>query len=101
MNANYMRGRRAEYAAKKLLESWGATVIRAAGSKGPYDLIAVREPDKVLGVQIKATSSKTVARGLLKAFKPKTWEHFDEQLWVLLAGKWYRSTDWGNTNLWD
>lgn len=40
MNSNYRRGVRAEYRIKKLLESTGYTVIRAAGSHGHFDLVA-------------------------------------------------------------
>jgi hypothetical protein len=101
MNANYLRGRRAEYAAKKILESWGYTVIRAAGSKGPYDLVGIDEGiQEVRALQIKATSSPEAARALLKAFRPLSWDGFRTELWVLLKGKWYRSTDWGATDLW-
>ena len=39
MNASH-KGRRAEHRARTLLEAAGFTVCRAAGSKGPADLIA-------------------------------------------------------------
>lgn len=39
---NYRRGQRAEWKARDLLLEQGAiTVIRAAGSKGPIDLVAI------------------------------------------------------------
>jgi Holliday junction resolvase len=40
-NKNYEKGRKAEYEAKKHLIMQGFVVTRAAGSKGPWDLIAV------------------------------------------------------------
>lgn len=39
-NANYRRGRAAEYRIKKLLESTGYTVSRSAGSHGAIDIVA-------------------------------------------------------------
>jgi len=38
--SNYRRGRAGEYRAKAALERAGFCVIRAAGSKGPADLVA-------------------------------------------------------------
>ena len=38
--ANYRRGYRAELAARRELEAQGFAVIRAAASKGPFDLVA-------------------------------------------------------------
>src|SRR5262245_57930602 len=38
--ANYRKGRRLEHRARKLLEDAGFSVVRAAGSKGPADLVA-------------------------------------------------------------
>ena len=38
--SGYAKGRRAEYRAKRILESAGYTVTRAASSKGAADLIA-------------------------------------------------------------
>ena len=42
-NANYQRGRAAEYRVKAKLEKAGFTVFRTAGSKSPCDLIAISE----------------------------------------------------------
>lgn len=50
--ANYRRGYRAELAAKKELEAQGFTVLRAAGSKGPFDLVAFNK-DVVRFIQVK------------------------------------------------
>ena len=53
MSANYRKGRRLEYAARDALRAQGYIVIRAAGSKGPVDLIAIGHRQVRL-VQVKA-----------------------------------------------
>lgn len=40
-NNNYKRGRRLEYSVKDNLERLGYVTVRAAGSKGPADIIAM------------------------------------------------------------
>lgn len=50
--AKYKVGYRAEIRARKLLESWGFTVVRAAASKGPFDLLAF-DQTKMMLVQVK------------------------------------------------
>ena len=40
--SRYRSGRDFEHAVKHLLERAGFTVTRAAGSKGPWDLVAVK-----------------------------------------------------------
>ena len=41
MNKNYNSGRKFEYRVKKHLEKKGYYVMRSAGSKSPFDLIAI------------------------------------------------------------
>lgn len=42
MSSQYLKGRKAEYFAKRVLKDLGAEiVVRSAGSKSPYDLIAI------------------------------------------------------------
>jgi predicted RNA binding protein YcfA (HicA-like mRNA interferase family) len=41
---NYTRGRAKEYRVAKRLRAQGWTVLRTAGSHGPFDLIAIKEP---------------------------------------------------------
>lgn len=52
VNKNYNRGRAFEYRVKKHLEKKGYFVVRSAGSKSPFDLVAisrrVRYPDIML-----------------------------------------------------
>jgi len=52
MNKSYRRGYAFENSLKKKLEAKGFYVIRSAGSKGVFDLIAVRN-GKVYGIQCK------------------------------------------------
>lgn len=42
MATNYCRGRNLEYRVKELFEKAGYVVVRAAGSKGVADLVAIR-----------------------------------------------------------
>ncbi|RDV82328.1 hypothetical protein [Ammonifex thiophilus] len=52
MGRNYRRGYLAELRAKGELEKEGYLVLRTAGSKGPFDLVAVRK-DGVRLIQVK------------------------------------------------
>jgi len=51
MNPRYTKGRRNEYKAKKILEAKGYQVFRSAGSKGPFDLLALGK--YVIPIQVK------------------------------------------------
>lgn len=51
----YKRGVKKENIARKELEERGYTVIRAAGSHGPFDLIAWKE-NEVRAIQVKRTA---------------------------------------------
>ena len=46
MNKNYVSGRRFEYRVKDYLEKKGYYVMRSAGSKSPFDLIAIQTKGK-------------------------------------------------------
>jgi len=48
------KGRNLENRAKKLLEACGYLVIRSAASKGPFDLVAIKERGVVRLIQVKA-----------------------------------------------
>lgn len=52
MNTNYKRGANAERELKKMLEADGAFVVRAAGSHGPFDVVAFRD-GFIYGYQVK------------------------------------------------
>lgn len=52
MTSNYDRGRALEYRARDALRADGYLVVRAAGSKGPADLLAFK-PGQTLAVSCK------------------------------------------------
>ena len=56
----YSAGRRLEYLARDELRRRGYVVIRAAGSKGPVDLVAIGA-DVVLAIQVKAEGQSIAA----------------------------------------
>lgn len=56
MTTPYQKGVRAEYLLANELREQGWTVIRSAGSKGPADLVAWKEPDIRL-IQVKRCCS--------------------------------------------
>jgi len=94
MNRNYNRGRAYEYKAKKALEQQGWTVIRAAGSHGPYDLIAFKEGQRVRCIQIKATKVAAGIRLLERRFSDQFEENapegaFERELWTWHKAKWH------------
>lgn len=64
--ANYRRGYRAELAAATELKRDGYAVIRAAGSKGPFDLVAF-DAKTIRFVQVKRVRNGN--GGLAKAAK--------------------------------
>jgi Holliday junction resolvase len=69
-NTNYLRGRRFEWKRKKAWEKRGYTVIRAAGSKGPWDLVAVREHAPVELIQCKLVKTRAQAKKWLSLNPP-------------------------------
>lgn len=93
VTTNYQRGRAYEYKAKKALEELGYTVIRSAGSHGPWDVIACKEGEKVRCIQIKRTKSLPGLRRLLSTFVPVHNGHQDfhyvHELWVWYDARWY------------
>lgn len=94
MATHYSRGRSYEYKAKTELESEGYTVIRAAGSHGPYDLVAFKGNQPVRCIQIKRTKVDGGVRALFNKFKPTggySDTHYVEELWVWYNGGWHKS----------
>jgi len=51
-NKRYVRGRNFEYRVKKYFEAKGYFVVRSAGSKGVFDLIAITDGE-IIGIQCK------------------------------------------------
>ena len=94
MNTKYNRGRRAEWLAKQDLQTEGYTVVRAAGSKGSWDLIAVHLDHPVVRlIQVKSVKDpkqiKTEIKKFMAALPLPRREHFTQELWVYIRGKWH------------
>jgi Holliday junction resolvase len=83
----YIKGRQREHILKRKLERAGWLVVRSAGSKGVFDLIAIK--DVTLGLQVKGAkpSKQELARiaqaikgraiiGLVAILKGRTWFFF-------------------------
>ena len=67
--------------ARKLLESSGFRVIRSAGSKGPFDLIAVSD-NLVIFIQVKSEAYIPKAeKDELKAFPIPPWARKEVWWW--------------------
>ena len=79
---NYISGRRLEYKAKEELEKNKYVVIRASGSHGVFDLIAIRH-DIIRLIQIKKTRKKVSygkeIEGISKLDVPKSCR---KELWI-------------------
>lgn len=68
MSKGYIKGRQREHNLKRKLERAGWLVVRSAGSKGVFDLIAIK--DVTLGLQIKgAKPSKQELTRIAQATK--------------------------------
>lgn len=107
-NSNYNRGRAYEYKAKKELEVEGYSVIRAAGSHGPWDLVAIpRDASRpVRCIQIKVTKVPAAIKLLVSKFtdslhayeeaaqptQRETNGSFVCELWVWHSAKWNKFT---------
>ena len=68
-NKNYRRGARAEYELMNKLKSMGMTVIRASGSHGAFDIIALDDLNNYDGpsvylIQIKSSTKKNMSKQL-------------------------------------
>ena len=81
----YDTGRRLEYKAKKELEALGYTVVRSAGSKGPFDLVAIGENDIRLIQVKKATASKGERGKMGDILAPRCCR---KELWERLPHGW-------------
>jgi Holliday junction resolvase len=57
-NARYRKGAELERKIMASLKEKGYHVVRSAGSKGPFDLIALGKPGEVLVIQVKAGRGK-------------------------------------------
>lgn len=85
---HYRAGRNAEWKARDLLKARGHhTVIRAAGSKGPWDLIAVAK-ERICFVQVKRGRGISKAeRAELVALKEVMPRFCGLEIWRFIPGK--------------
>jgi hypothetical protein len=93
-NGNYTSGRAFEYKAKHQLEQEGYLVIRAAGSHGPWDLMAVHEGEPVRCIQVKRVKKEGAMKRLFFDWDQEDHKddiHYREELWVWFKAKWYKS----------
>lgn len=58
----YQKGYLFERRVRRLLESQGYYVIRASGSRGPFDLVALKDGEKPLLIQCKVSKAKSKAK---------------------------------------
>ncbi len=91
VGSNYNRSREVEYMARDLLRSNGYNVIRSAESRSPVDLIAWREHDYPIFLQIKRARIRVrdpgkvaqTYRDDLDAFRKITCPHkASRHLWI-------------------
>lgn len=84
----YRSGQRAEWRARDLLKQRGHhTVIRAAGSKGPFDLVAIA-PQWIRLVQVKrGRRISSAERGELVALKASLPRFCSLEIWQFTPGK--------------
>lgn len=87
-NARYVAGRAAEYRARNILKARGHhTVIRAAGSHGPFDLVAIA-PQWIRLVQVKRGRAISKAeRTELVALKDQLPRFCSLEIWRFVYGK--------------
>lgn len=87
MPSNYRAGVRAEWRARDLLKERGYhTVIRAAGSKGPFDLIALAK-GRIALVQVKRGKIPKAEYAALREFGKRLPSLCMVQLWRFTKGK--------------
>ena len=80
-NKNYDRGTRLEYKIKAFLEAEGYYVMRAAGSHGPADLIAIGG-ETCLAIQVKRHTVGRSMRGYDKLLEIPAAPWLKRQVWT-------------------
>jgi hypothetical protein len=95
-NPRYIAGRAYEYKAKRKLEEAGYHVIRAAGSHGKYDLMAVHEGFPVRCIQVKRVQKEGAMKRLFfdwDQLPHNDDKNYREELWVWFRGRFHCSHD--------
>lgn len=90
-NKNYRRGVAIERKAKDELELVGYTVIRSAGSHGPWDLVAFKGDEPVRCIQCKRAATLIGAKRLAQKFSnpplPVSFKTYKHEVWVWVDRK--------------
>lgn len=85
-NKLYIKGKNKERKARKILEGWGYWVIPSAGSKGIFDLCAMKENDIRL-IQVKTNNNASLAeRQQILAFN-KCPANSKKEVWIFYDRK--------------
>jgi Holliday junction resolvase len=92
---NYRRGRDAEYDLKRIFEQNGWRVVRAAGSRGPIDLVAFNKHGRVRMIQVKRQKKE---KSYLKEIREiqefrVLYPSFSWELWLKKDGGNFRRID--------
>lgn len=92
---NYKRGRVAEWEMRRILENNAWRVVRAAGSKGPIDLVAFNRRGQVRMLQVKRfKANKSFMREIKEMQDMKIlYPSFSWELWVRQDGGEFRRLD--------
>jgi len=80
MASKYLKGYYRERLVKAHLEKMGYLVFRSAASKGPWDLIGVKD-DIILFIQVKSQNPGKKAREIFRTIKAKNLKVY-KQIWV-------------------
>jgi len=81
--SSYEKGKRIEYMVKKKLWLQGFNVLRVAGSKGLYDLVAWNE-EQILFIQVKGTRLRKEEKRLIT--QDLVPESVIKQVWIKKGG---------------
>ena len=92
-NQKYRRGAAVEYKAKAFLENHGFHVMRSAGSKGIFDIVAFKVEDGVMLVRLVQCKSTIAEYNTIKKDYNSVFEHRTDdkncsvELWIYEADK--------------
>ena len=89
-NANYLAGRRFEYAVMDAMRSEAYKVLRTAGSHGEFDIVAYK-PNSTIFIQCKVVETEASRDRLARAWRsappnPPAEVTFTQQLWIKVKG---------------
>ncbi len=86
--SQYHRGRKKEWDARTILEGWGYRTTRTAGSRGLWDVHAIKEGQHHLLIQVKYTKKRGSWRDancvLFEEFEPPLATY--KEFWIYTLG---------------